>query len=94
MKKNNRGSKKIDTCVVVRADDHRGDPERMIRRFRKLVKNSGIMEEVRERRYFKSPSLKRREKKREQQRKIQKVNRKREELLNPRDSYKRRRPRS
>ena len=93
MNNNKSKDKKIDTVITVRADDHRGDPERMIRRFRKLVKNSNLMEELRERRYYKSPSERNRDKNRDRQRKIQKVNNKREELLKPRDSYRRRRSR-
>ena len=36
--------------------------ERMIKRFNKKVKRSGIFEEIRDRRYFKKPSLEKREK--------------------------------
>tara|TARA_R100001480_G_scaffold142597_1_gene140162 strand:+ start:1379 stop:1651 length:273 start_codon:yes stop_codon:yes gene_type:complete len=81
----------LNPCVTVRAEDNNNDPERMIRRFRKLVKAEGIIEEQRNRRYFKSPSEKRREQKEERQRLINKVNKRRDELLKPRDRYKRRR---
>jgi ribosomal protein S21 len=84
-------NKTLEPCVIVRAEDNNSDPERMIRRFRKLVKSEGIIEEQRNRRYFKSPSEKRREQKEEKQRLINKVNRRRTELLKPRDRYKRRR---
>jgi ribosomal protein S21 len=93
MNNNRNKTKQIDTVITVRADDHRGDPERMIRKFRKLVKNENLMEELRERRYYKPDSEKNRDKNRDKQRKIQKVNNKREELLKPRDSYRRRRSR-
>jgi ribosomal protein S21 len=86
-----RRNKILEPSVVVRAQDNNGDPERMIRRFRKLVKAEGIIDELRNRRYFKSPSEKRREQKEERQRLINKVNRRREELLKPRDRYKKRR---
>ena len=86
-----RRNKVIEPCVVVRAEDNNGDPERMIRRFRKLVKMEGIIEEQRNRRYFKSDSEKRREQKEEKQRLINKVNKRRIELLKPRDRYKKRR---
>jgi ribosomal protein S21 len=86
-RKNNR----IEPCVTVRAEDNNGDPERMIRRFRKMVKMDGIIDEVRSRRYFKAPSEKRREEKQERQRLINKVNKRRDELLKPRDRYKKRR---
>ena len=87
----NRRNKTIEPCVTVRAEDNNGDPDKMIRRFRKLVKMEGIMEECRERQYFKAPSEKRREQKEEKQRLINKVNRRRTELLKPRDRYKKRR---
>ena len=86
-----RKNKLIEPCVVVHAEDNNGDAERMIRRFRKMVKMEGIIEEVRNRRYFKAPSEKRREEKEERQRLINKVNRRRDELLKPRDRYKKRR---
>jgi len=86
-----RRNKVLEPCVVVRAEDNHGDPERMIRRFRKLVKMEGIIEEQRHRRYFKSASEKRREQKEEKQRLINKVNKRRIELLKPRDRYKKRR---
>jgi len=59
----------------------------MIRRFRKLVKNEGIMQEIYDRRYYTSPSEVRREEKRQRQRLINKVNRRREELFKPRDRF-------
>jgi len=86
-----RKNKNINPCVTVYAEDNNGDPERMIRRFRKMVKAEGIVEEVRNRRYFKAPSEKRREEKQERKRLINKVNRRRDELLKPRDRYKKRR---
>ena len=86
-----RKNKLIEPCVVVHSEDNNGDVERMIRRFRKMVKTEGIIEEVRNRRYFKPDSEKRREQKEERQRLINKVNRRRTELLKPRDRYKRRR---
>ena len=86
-----RRNKKLNPCITVYAEDHHGDADRMVRRFRKLVKSEGIIEEQRNRRYFKSDSEKRREQKEERQRLINKVNRRRTELLKPRDHYKKRR---
>ena len=86
-----RRNRELNPCITVRAQDNNGDPERMIRRFRKMVKAEGIIDEVRSRRYFKSPSELRREQKQERQRLINKVNRRRDELLKPRDRYKKRR---
>jgi ribosomal protein S21 len=89
MRKNTRTTHKIlDTCITVRAEDNYDNPERMIRKFRKLVKNAGIMEELRERSYHKPKSEHRRERKRDKQRLIDKVNRIREELFKPRDRTK------
>ena len=89
--KRRKQTKKIQTCITVYSEDHRDDAEKMIRRFRKLVKNAGIIEEVRERRHYTKPSETKRNKRRERQRKIDKVNKKRVELLKPRDQYKKRR---
>ena len=86
-----RKNKKLNPCITVHAEDHQYDADRMVRRFRKLVKSEGIIEEQRNRRYFKSDSEKRREQKEERQRLINKVNRRRTELLKPRDRYKKRR---
>jgi len=86
-----RKNKPLEPCITVRAEDNNGDVDRMVRRFRKLVKMEGIIEEQRNRRYFKAPSEKRREQKEERQRLINKVNRRRTELLKPRDRYKKRR---
>lgn len=82
-----RDNKEFNTCITVRAEDNNNDPERMIRRFRKLVKNEGIMQEIYDRRYYTSPSEVRREEKRQRQRLINKVNRRREELFKPRDRF-------
>jgi len=56
-----------------------------------MVKNEGIIEECRSRRYFTSQSEKRREQKQERQRLINKVNKRRTELLKPRDRFIKRR---
>jgi len=53
MKKNN---------VSVEAKECRGNHERMIRRFLKKVKKEKIVEEVRDRRHYKKPSVKKKEK--------------------------------
>ena len=51
--------------VVVRNPE---DIERMIKKFNKKVKKMGIIEEVKERRYYTKPSVKRRRKKIQKQR--------------------------
>jgi ribosomal protein S21 len=92
MRRNNkRHDKPLSPCVTVTAADNKDDPDRMIRRFRKLVKNEGIIEECRHRRHFRSQSEKRREQKEDKQRLIDKVNKRRDELLKPRDRFIKRR---
>ena len=53
-------------------------PERMIRRFTKKVKKEGILEAVRERSYYVKPSERRRRKRRERARVLQKLRAQRE----------------
>ena len=42
--------------VKVTSKECRGNTERMIRRFNKKVKKSGILDEIRERKYYEKPS--------------------------------------
>jgi len=62
--------------VTVTAKQCRGNHEKMIRKFIKKCKKEGILEELRERRYFKKPSDKKRHAKqaaiRRQKRKVAK----------------------
>ena len=46
---------------MVTAKECRGNHEKMIRRFLKKTKKEKIIEEIREKRYFKKPSVKKRE---------------------------------
>lgn len=55
--------------------------ERMIKKFTRKVKKCGILDEVRERRYFTKPSVKRRKKKLEKQRLIKIANAKEKKRL-------------
>jgi small subunit ribosomal protein S21 len=55
--------------------------ERMIKKFTRKVKKSGVLDEVRERRYYTKPSVKRRAKKLEKQRLIKIANEKRKKKL-------------
>ena len=48
--------------VVVYARECRGHPDRMVRKFNKKVKKERIIEEVRDRRYYKKPSEAKKEK--------------------------------
>jgi len=56
--------------------------ERMLKRFMKKVKKEGIMEELRERAYYKKPSEKRRRKRERRKKVAQDIQRKNEERLN------------
>jgi ribosomal protein S21 len=53
----------------------------MIKKFTRKVKKSGVLEEVRERRHYTKPSVKRRAKKLEKQRLIKIANEKRKKKL-------------
>ena len=57
-------------------------PELLVKKFIKKAKKEGIVEEYRERRYFKSPSEIKREKKRQTERLLEKVKQKEKELFN------------
>ena len=48
--------------ATVHARECRGQADKMIRKFIKKVKKEGILEEVRDRRHFKKPSVKKKEK--------------------------------
>ena len=56
----------------------------MVRRFCKKVKKSGIIDEIRDRRYFKKDSVLNTEKKRAKKRLIEKVNKRERDLLKAR----------
>lgn len=48
--------------IKVTAKECKNNPERMIRRFLKKTKKSKIIEEIKDRRYHKKPSIKKKEK--------------------------------
>ena len=54
--------KKKAANVIVTSRECRGQSERMIRRFIKKVKKEKIVEEARDRRYYRKPSVKKKEK--------------------------------
>ena len=91
MKKNNwfrkRGSnrrtpKKITGTLEVSCDPNSNlTSEALVRKFIKKAKKEGIVEEYRERRYYKSPSEKNRERKRDRERLLEKVKQKEKELF-------------
>jgi len=53
--------KKKKSNVSVTSKECRGNHERMIRRFLKKTKKEKIIEQIRDRRYYKKPSVKKRE---------------------------------
>jgi ribosomal protein S21 len=82
----NRKPKNIDTVLTVRDEECRGDADRMVRKFIKLSKKEGIVEEYRSRSHYIKPSVKKANDRRERQRTIDKVNRQREQLFSLRGS--------
>ena len=91
MSKRDFHQKKITGLISVTDEEVRGDADKMVRRFIKKVKAEGLMEEIKERSYYKSPSLLDREKRRQTKRLIQNVNKKREELFKPKDRFRKKR---
>jgi len=69
-------SKRSGANVVVTDRECRGNHERMIRRFIKKCKKAKIIQEVRDRRYYKKPSDVKRHKKQAVLRKIRKNSKK------------------
>ena len=71
--------------VIVKARECRGNHERMIRRFIKKVKKERIIEEVRDRRRYKKPSVAKKEKRIRAQRMRLKEERKRQRMQQKRN---------
>jgi len=67
---NIKSSRAANVTVYPRKDE---SPERLIKRFIKKVKKEGIMETVRDRKYYKKPSEVRREKAIKRQRQLDKL---------------------
>ena len=67
---NIKSSRVANVTVYPRKDE---SPERLIKRFIKKVKKEGIMETVRDRKYYKKPSEDRREKAIKRQRQLDKL---------------------
>ena len=82
---NNRGPREIRTRITVTAAECNDNPDKMVRRFTKKVKNEGILEEARNRATYTKPSEVRRLKKAAERKKIEKANKQRQALLIPRD---------
>ena len=67
--------------VVVHARECRGNPEKMIRKFIKRTKRARIVEEVKDRRFYKKPSVKKKEKQIRAERQRQRDERKKQRAL-------------
>jgi ribosomal protein S21 len=69
----------IKSPIHAEVTSREGPPEVMIRKFKKKVKKSGILELVKERRYYTKKSVKRRMKRKEKLRKAKEATRKMKE---------------
>lgn len=69
----------IKSPIHAEVTSREGPPEVMIRKFKKKVKKSGILELVKERRYYTKKSVKRRMKRKEKLRKAREATRKMKE---------------
>tara|TARA_B100000925_G_C21870853_1_gene414209 strand:- start:312 stop:566 length:255 start_codon:yes stop_codon:yes gene_type:complete len=73
----NKMGRRTPVHVTVKISD-RDQTMRMIKRFGKKVKKSGVLEEVRERRYYEKPSTKRRREKKKRERILKKLQKERD----------------
>ena len=67
--------------VIVHAKECRGNSEKMIRKFIKKTKRARIIEEVKDRRFYKKPSVKMKEKQIRAERQRQRDERKKQRAL-------------
>ena len=82
MRRQKTKMRKTSTFIEVRSDECRDNPEIMVRKFIKKVRKSGILDEVRDRKYYKKPSIVKNEQKRRRQKLLNKLNQKEKELYN------------
>jgi len=75
------GNRPLRTQITVTAEECHGNADKMVRRFIKKAKKEGVVDEIRERQYYKSPSQRRIEKKRNRDRVIKKHNLRMKELF-------------
>ena len=67
--------------VIVKAKDSRDQSDKLIRIFTKKVKKDGLIELARENRYYKKPSIKKREKRERAERMRRREERKRSKAI-------------
>ena len=65
-----RGNKPSHATVTPKKNEH---PDRLIKRFIRKVKKSGILEELRDRRFYEKPSVKRRKARQQRERVLKKL---------------------
>ena len=65
-----KGNKPSNVTVTPKKNEH---PDRLIKRFLRKFKKSGILDELRERRYYEKPSVKRRKKRQQRERVLKKL---------------------
>ena len=70
-----KGKKPAHVSVTPKKNEN---PERLIKRFIRKVKKEGVLEEVRDRRYYETPSTKRRKERQRRDRVIRKLEQKRQ----------------
>ncbi len=84
MRQRRRSPRKISGRIEVSITDHGVKSiDSMVRKFNKKVRKEGIIDEVRDRKQFTPNSVKTAERKRAKRRIVEKINRKRDELFNP-----------
>tara|TARA_Y100000593_G_C4281860_1_gene323218 strand:- start:454 stop:684 length:231 start_codon:yes stop_codon:yes gene_type:complete len=68
--------------LQVKLSETRGDTNRLIKKFIKKTKKLGLIEEIRNRRYYEKPSITRRKKKLQRKRMARKAEQERRKQLN------------
>tara|TARA_R100000315_G_C5162366_1_gene93437 strand:- start:339 stop:569 length:231 start_codon:yes stop_codon:yes gene_type:complete len=68
--------------LEVKLSETRGDSNRLIRKFIKKTKKLGLIEEIRNRRYYEKPAITRRKKKLQRKRMARKAEQERRKQLN------------
>lgn len=82
MRRQKTKMRKASTFIEVRSEECRDNADIMVRKFIKKVRKSGILDEVRDRKYYKKPSIVKNEEKRRRQKLLNKLNQKEKELYN------------
>mgnify|MGYP003137151768 CR=1 FL=1 len=65
-----KGNKPSHVTVVPKKNEH---PDKLIRRFMRKFKKSGVLDELRDRRYYEKPSVKRRKARQQRERVLKKL---------------------